>query len=248
VWFFGNQVQCIVFFIFANFFILMDELYEILKDNSTENYFEVEKKLPKYKYLENLFNNMWNKDFYLLLITVSCSALYNFSKKEEYWQMLSEEVRNFNFNKIQDIYLFFIDFLPKIEKDRKKIPNKVSKIKDLKPLLDDMFFKQKYYYKNMGLLKNKISERIKKLKLVYNDNIAIYVVRNYSFWSKIRFNQDILFPIEFPIVIDESLKNIFKLYNNEEYKDIKIFYMELASRLSIPEYHLWILLKNKYKV
>jgi len=95
--------------------------------------------------------------------------------------MLSEEVRNFNFNKIQDIYLFFIDFLPKIEKDRKKIPNKVSKIKDLKPLLDDMFFKQKYYYKNMGLLKNKISERIKKLKLVYNDNIAIYVVRNYSF-------------------------------------------------------------------
>jgi len=36
----------------------MDELYEILKDNSTENYFEVEKKLPKYKYLENLFNNM----------------------------------------------------------------------------------------------------------------------------------------------------------------------------------------------
>ena len=220
----------------------MENLYDLLRSDWVENFYALEEDLDEYKILFNFYSKISNKEFFLLLVISNSVVCYNLSKKSlDHWDKFIKESLKYDFKKVSDVYMFFIDFLPKVISDKDKISNRIQKIKDLKPLLDDMYFKQMYFYKNMDLLNYKLSWVI---DMLFNEKIVMYAVKMYYFASRTRFSKQIFFPKDFSIEKNKKVKDLFSLYKKEG-ENIEDFYKKISEDLDIPEFHLWIFIDNK---
>ena len=93
----------------------MEKLLQTIQENySIENIEDIEKNDPTYQALEHLYLNLNNKEMFLPLVIANALVCYQLSNTgEEYWEEFAREAGKFEFKKLKDVYMFFIDFLPK---------------------------------------------------------------------------------------------------------------------------------------
>jgi len=215
----------------------MKALSNILAEKYTlENVQELESQDPMYKALATLFEKLWNKEMFLPLIVANALVCYQLSStSEEYWDEFANEVEKFEFKKLKDVYLFFIDFLPKSEGNRNQVKSKIERLKKLDQFLSDFFFKQKFYYKNMDKFRRDIAKWMKQTE---GGKTIIFSVKMFGYGCRIRFEQVIPFPYEIPIASDARHKLIFKHLNDDDMMSIDTFFRNTADELQIPPLHL----------
>lgn len=222
----------------------MEALTNKLKKYSVVDCYGLEEDSKEFANLWEVYKNINNKDFFLPLVLSSSLVLYSISMtSEKYWETLSIKISEFNFSKIDDIYLFFIDFLPTLWINDKSISKKIIKLKQIRPFLDDLYFKQTYFHKNMLLLSKKIAEYS---EWFFDDDIVVFTVRMYAYWARVRFNKHIAFPEEFLFVVNSDFISLYKRYDWEFKGNSEEFYLELSQQLEIPPMHLETLLLSEY--
>ncbi len=224
----------------------MKNLIEIIKENYDISDIEnIEKNDPMYQALEHLFLNLENKEMFLPLVIANSLICYQLSSKgEEYWEEFSREAGKYKFDKLKDIYMFFIDFLPKSEWNKRLVNTKIERLKKLDFFLSDFYFKQKYYYKNMLKLRKDIARTMQQLE---NAKTIVFSVKMFGYGARIRFTDFIEFPAEIEIPIDSRLKSIFKYVNKQDSYTIDSFYNKLAQDLNISPLHLDAILWLNHK-
>ncbi len=222
----------------------METLLKSLKNYSIDDCYAIEENSKEFANLSIIFNKIDNKEFFLPLVLASWIVFYSLSNAwDKYWEKVWENIECFNFKKIDDVYLFFIDFLPKLWINDKSIWKKIVKLKKIRSFLDDLYFKQTFYHKNMLLLSKKIAEYSWTL---FDDLIVTYSVRMYAYWARIRFNKHIEFPQEFLFVVNNDFDSLYKRYDGEFEGDSQKFYLELSKQLNIAPMHLKLLLIKKF--
>ena len=224
----------------------MKQLIEIIKENySANNIEDIEKNDPMYKAIEYLYMNLWNKEMLLPLIIANSLVSYQLSSTgESYWQEFTREAGKFEFKKLRDIYMFFIDFLPKSEGNTKDVRTKIERLKKLDTFLSDFFFKQKFYYKHMSKLRTDIAKAMMQLE---NAKTVIFSVKMFWYGARIRFTEFISFPKEIPIPIDTKLQTIFKNIEKTDYHTIDSFYQNISDTLDIAPLHLYSIIWLNHK-
>ncbi len=223
----------------------MNSLLKKLKTYSITDCYALEEDSKEFAILWTIFENINNKEFFLPLVVSNAIISYNvFKWWDEYWEKVASEVIDFEFNKIWDVYLFFIDFLPKLWINEKSMNKKIIKLKKIRDFLDDLYFKQTYYHKNMLFLSQKIAEYSWTF---FDDLIVVYTVKMYAYWSRIRFKKHVVFPQEFLFVLDQKFNTLYERYDWEFKWTWEEFYIELCEKLDIPPMHLRTLLLEHYE-
>ncbi len=222
----------------------MEKLYTILKDFTIKDAIFNEENDRQFLALKDLYEKINNKELFLPLVLSNSIVCYQLSSSwEKYWEEFSQEASKFNFATMDDIYFFFIDFLPKSTWNKRFLDTKISRLKKLRPFLDDLFFNQKYFYKNMALLQKKLADTMNQ-KLW--DKTIVFWVKMYSYGSRIRFWNLIEFPKEIVIPIDSRLENMFEKFKWDFTWNIESFYSELAKKMNLAPLHLDWLIWTKY--
>jgi len=222
----------------------MEALLKSLKNYSIDDCYALEEDSKEFASLSWIFQKINNKEFFLPLVLASSIVFYSISNKSNtYWEILWEHIERSEFNTIDDVYFFFIDFLPKLWINAKSTWKKIVKLKKIRPFLDDLYFKQTYYHKNMLLLSKKIADYSWTL---FDDLIVTYSVRMYAYGARVRFDKRIAFPQEFLFVINNNLESLYKRYDGEFTWNAQDFYFELSSKLDISPMHLILLLNKSY--
>lgn len=215
----------------------MEKLIEIIKENyNLEDIETIEKNDPIFCSLEHLYENLENKEIFLPLVLANSLVCYQLSSNgEEYWEEFAKESAKYEFKKLKDIYMFFVDFLPKSQGNKRLITTKIERLKRLDYFLSDFFFKQTFYYKNMQKL---VQDIAKVMSQEPNAKTVLFSVKMFGYGARIRFNKFIPFPKEIPIPVDSRLHAIYKSTPKPEQIKIEDFYAYISETLNIAPLHL----------
>lgn len=213
----------------------MEHLLEILWDITLDDAIQTEHSDAMYIALEWLYNNLENKDFFLPLIIANALVCYQLSSTwEEYWQEFSQRASTYNYQKIDDIFLFLIDFLPNSTGNKRLVPTKLERLKKLKVFLNEFFYEQKLCYKDMEKLQRDLAKEMRQNKTA---KTIVFAVKIFWYWARIRFWEIKIFPMSINIPLDSRLQNLYEKYK-WEYSSATNFYHDLSVKLDIPPLHL----------
>lgn len=224
----------------------MLRLFEKFKNFKIDEVIEVEMSDFQYISLKNMFEKINDKNIYLPLILANSIICYQLSSTwEKYWEEFSNKSIEYfskeNY-KIDDIIIFFSDFLPSSKWNKRFIETKLKRLEKLKPFLEIFNKNTKFYYENMSLLNIELA---KVMNQKTDDKTIVFAVKMFSYWARNIFNKLIYFPFEIFIPIDSRLTNIYELYKDDFDWNIKEFYLELSKKLNIPPLHLdWLIWVN----
>lgn len=222
----------------------MDALYQIIKDITLEDALEIERNDSMLLSLTKLYNALENKEFFLPLILANSLICYQLSSTwESYWEEFSTQATKYKYKKVDDIFLFLIDFLPKSEGNKRLVPTKLQRLKKLKNFLSEFFYEQKHYYKDMIKLQRNLA---KEMKQGLSDKTIVFSVKMFWYGARIRFWETKIFPESIPIPLDSRLQNIYKKYR-WDYNSASDFYHDLAKKVWIPQLHLDAVLWINYE-
>lgn len=215
----------------------MEHLIHVIQEQFPVKTIEdIEKNDPMYQALIYLHEHLENKEMFLPLTVANSMVCYQLSSNgEAYWQEFANEASKYTFHRLKDIYLFFIDFLPKSEGNKRLATTKIERLKRLNSFLSDFYFKQKFYQKNMVKFRKEIARTMSQLE---GAKTVVFTVKMFGYGARIRFGQYIEFPREIPIPVDSRLQLIYKNINADENLSIENFYGELATRLDVAPLHL----------
>lgn len=193
--------------------------------------------------LKWLYDMLENKDFFLPLIIANSIICYQLSSTwEKYWEEFSIEAWKFTYTRVEDIFLFLIDFLPKSQGNKRLVPTKIDRLKKLKKFLDEFFYKQKYYYNNMQKLQKDLATEMWQIPTA---KTIVFSIKMLGYGARIRFWETKLFPKEINIPLDSRLQNIYKKHK-WNYQFATEFYHDLSEKLDIPPLHLDAILWCNY--
>lgn len=222
----------------------MEKLLDILGDINLNTAIEVEHNDQMFIALEWLYNNLENKDFFIPLIIANALICYQLSSTwEEYWQEFSNRASKYNYQKIDDIFLFLIDFLPTSTGNKRLVPTKIERLKKLKIFLDDFFYSQKSYYKDMEKLQRDLAKEMKQNKTA---KTIVFAVKIFWYWARIRFWEIKIYPMSINIPLDSRLQNLYEKYR-WSYSSATEFYHDISKQLDIPPLHLDAVLWCNYE-
>lgn len=215
----------------------MEKIVESIQKNYDISEIEnIEKNDPMFQALEYLYLNLENKEIFLALVIANSLISYQLSShSHDYWDEFSKEAGKYNFWSLRDIYLFFIDFLPKSEWNKNNVKIKIERLKKLDYFLSDFYFKQKFYYKNMLKLRSDLAKTMQQLE---NAKTIIFSVKMFWYAARIRFTDFIEFPKEIPLPIDSRLALIYKKIEKKSADCIDTFYDKVSRELDIAPLHL----------
>lgn len=187
----------------------MKDLLTIIQENyNLEDIETIEKNDPMFQALEKLYLRIDNKEMFLPVIIANSIVCYQLSSVgEAYWEEFGTRAAEYEFHKLKDIYLFFVDFLPKSEGNKRLVDTKIERLKKLDHFLSDFFFKQKFYYKNMLKFREDVG---KYMRQTDDAKTIVFSVKMFGYGARIRFDQFISFPKEIPIPIDSRLQSLYK--------------------------------------
>jgi len=164
----------------------MNELVKYISSHFSIDQIEsLEKADPMYKALEYLYEHLENKEMLLPLTIANSMVCYQLSSTgEAYWQEFADVASEYEFHRLSDIYLFFIDFLPRSEGNKRLVNTKIERLKKLNYFLSDFYFKQRFYYKNM----RKFQKDIAKVMIQTEDmKTIVFTVKMLGYGARIRF-------------------------------------------------------------
>lgn len=224
----------------------MEKLIKIIRDNfDIQDIENIEKNDPMYIALETLYNKLENKEMFLPLVVANSLVCYQLSSSwEQYWEEFWEQASLYTFKRLKDIYLFFVDFLPKSQGNRRLVTTKIERLKKLDYFLSDFYFKQKFYYKNMVKLRSDLAKTMMQLE---NAKTVVFSVKMFGYGARIRFSEFIPFPKEISIPIDSRLTLIYKNIEKQGSVSIDEFYKNIAKELDIAPLHLDAILWLNHK-
>jgi len=213
----------------------MEKLYQILKDTTLKDAIEAEHWDRVFIALQDMYKNLDNKDFFIPLIIANALICYQLSSSwEEYWEEFAHEASKYRLEKVSDIFLFLIDFLPASQGNKRLVPTKIQRLKKLKNFLDEFFYKQKFYYNHMEKLQQDLAREMQQIQTA---KTIVFAVKMQWYGARIRFWEIKTFPKKICIPIDSRLQNIYKKYKWKHTLATE-FYMELSEKLDIPPLHL----------
>jgi len=222
----------------------MEKLYEIIKNVTLEDAIEAEMTDPMYIALQWLYDVLENKSFFIPLIIANALICYQLSSTgESYWEEFSKEAAKYKYEKVNDIFLFLIDFLPRSTWNKRLVPTKLERLKKLKIFLNEFFYEQKYYYKNMEKFQKDISKEMRQIRTA---KTIVFTVKMLWYGWRIRFWETKIFPKNINIPLDSRLTNIYKKYR-WDYGFATDFYHDLSEKLDIPPLHLDAVLWGNYE-
>lgn len=139
------------------------------------------------KILQNLYNNLENKWLFIPLCVSNSIVAHKLAHKDEvYWMNFSRKVSKRKIETIKDIYLFYIDFLPQIDIFEVTFLKQIEHLKEFHLFLEEILYKQKYYYKNIEAFEKNISKGMEKIP---NPFILKFAKEVFIITSKIKFEQ-----------------------------------------------------------
>ena len=220
----------------------MQELIKKINNITLKDSIKIEESDRQFISLKNLYFNIKNKDFYLPLIIANSLICYQLSSKwEDYWEEFSDYFsKNDIINLTKDLEIFI-----KQSKWNKRLINiKIKRLEKIKYFLDNFLKKELYYYENMSLLRDDLSQIMKQKK---DSKTIVFSIKMYSYGARNYFWKNIYYPNDIDIPIDSRLENLYKKYNLNT--DIKIndFYKILSEKTKIPPLHLDGILWTKYE-
>lgn len=222
----------------------INDLYNNLKFNNINDIIKLEESDRQFIALKNLYNNIDNesKKFYLSLIIANSIICYQLSSSwEEYWEEFSNY---FSINWFKSSFIIDLENFIKKSKWNKRLADiKIKRLWKVKSFLDNFILNQEYYYNNMIIFRDELSNIMKQKK---SAKTIVFAVKIFSYWARNIFWFKFI-PKEICIPIDSRLTNIFEIYK-WDYNDINKFYFDLSNKLNIPELHLdslvWINYNN----
>jgi len=222
----------------------MNKLYKLIQDITLEDILELEKNDPTFTPLISLYNEINDKGFFLSLITTNALICYQLSSSwEEYWREFWDKAWKYNYQDMNDIFNFFIDFLPKSKGNKRLVPTKLKRLEKLRNFLSDFSDHESDFYNDMISLQTALGKTMKQKK---TDKTIVFAVKMFGYWARIRFKEIKIYPKEINIPIDSRLENIYKTYKWNEKNSI-LFYDKLCKKLKLPPLHLDAVLWVNYE-
>lgn len=221
-----------------------NELYKKLKNFTINDAIKYEENDRQFIALKNLWENIekiqWEKNkkifFYLSLVLANSLVCYQLSGKwEDYWEEFSDYFKaKFQENLlVSDIIDLMANFLKNCKKNKRFTDMKIARLSKFEPFLEEFLGQEKYFYKNMLELRDKIAKIMKQKK---DAKTVVFAVKMFSYAARNIFEMQ-YFPKELMIPIDSRLTSMYEKYQNWQEK-IEDFYIELSELLGISMMHL----------
>lgn len=135
--------------------------------------------------LEELYNDIDNKGIFIPLCVSNAIIANKLAHKDEvYWKNFSRKVTERKIKTVKDIYLFYIDFLPQIDIFEVTFLKQIEHLKQFHIFLEEILYKQKYYYKNIDAFEKNITKGMAKMP---NPFILEFAKEVFLITSKIKF-------------------------------------------------------------
>lgn len=135
--------------------------------------------------LENIYNKILHKESFLPLMVANALVVYKLTHNSEaYWESFAQAIESRSIKNTNDIYLFFIDFLPHTDEFKKSYEHKIEHLKEFRSLIEELFFKQKYFYKNPDEFSKLLSRYITG---IYTSPIKKITLEIFELSANIRF-------------------------------------------------------------
>jgi N-glycosylase/DNA lyase len=137
--------------------------------------------------LTKLYSDLDNKGIFIPLCVSNAIIAHKLAHKDEvYWMNFSRKVNERNIETIKDIYMFYIDFLPQIDVFEITFLKQIEHLKQFHIFLEEVLYKQKYFYKNIDAFEKNISKGIEKMP---NPFILGFAKEVFIIAGKIKFEQ-----------------------------------------------------------
>lgn len=217
-------------------------LHKKLKNFSLEDAIKIEESDRQFVALKNLSEKISDKWIYLWLIVANSVICYQLSWKwEDYWEEFSDYFWKIFLNKEN-----FLDelkkFLKQCKNNKRFIDTKISRLEKIFLFFEDFFWKEKFFYQNMEILRAEIAKNMRQKK---DAKTIVFAVKMFWYWARNIFDFE-KYPEEIEIPIDSRLEKLFEKFWEWE-KNSKIFYKKLSEKLKIPELHLDAILWVNYE-
>jgi len=136
--------------------------------------------------LQWLYDTIDEKGMFIPLSVSNAIIGFKFAHNDEvYWMNFKRKAAERKIHNIKELYMFYIDFLPQYSKDSKSLNRKIAHIKEFDIFLNEILFKQKYYFKNP----DQFSKILKKgLVKTPNPLLIKFVEDIFAMSSKIKFD------------------------------------------------------------
>ncbi len=135
--------------------------------------------------LKKSFIDISEKQVFLNLVVSNSIICYKLAHDDEvYWSNFWKKISESHIKNLQDIKLFFIDFLPQTSQFQSSYKRKIEHLKEFDEFLWELFHKQKYYYKNPDIFKEHLSKYVTWLP---NPFLIDFVYDIFIVSSNIRF-------------------------------------------------------------
>lgn len=214
----------------------MNLLYYKLSNYKLKDALELESKDRQFLALKKLWKELLDKELFLALTIANSIICYQLSwKGEDYWEEFSEYFSIIEINKA-NMLDELAAFIAQSKNNKRFIDTKQKRLEKLRPFIEHFFWKSRFYYENMVVLRDKLAKTMKQKK--YAKTIVFSVK---MFWYSARNIFDFIeFPWWISIPVDSRLTNLFEIYK-WDYEDINLFYSDLSEKLVISPLHLdWI--------
>ncbi len=135
--------------------------------------------------LSEMYESLDNKEIFIPLNVANAIIVYKLAHDDEvYWKNFSSQATAFPMENINDMYLFFIDFLPKTSQFQESYEKKIEHLKEFQPCLQELYYKQKFYAKNPDKLEKDLC---RYMGVMPNPQLKTFANQVFDIVSEIRF-------------------------------------------------------------
>ncbi len=138
--------------------------------------------------LSDMYQQIDNKEIFIPVNIANALIVYKMAHDDiVYWKNFSKKSSLFHMDNLKDMYLFFVDFLPQTSQFQKSYTRKVDHMKEFHPFLEELYFSQKFYYKNPGTFRKHLERSI---SWIPNPRLSTFTQEIFKIVSHVRFSPD----------------------------------------------------------
>lgn len=137
------------------------------------------------KILRDLYDSLENKGMFIPLCVSNAIIAYKLAHSDEvYWINFSQKAAQRNIETIKDLYMFYVDFLPRENKFEKTFLKQIEHLRQFDIFLEEILYRQKYFYKNMHIFEKNLQRWLEKFP---NPLLKAFATEIFTLAAKIKF-------------------------------------------------------------